>query len=59
MRPSMEKGITCMACGEPACGTLEQNAREKGMTDAEIAQVAEELNLLIAPASVEEKPGRP
>jgi len=48
-----------MACGEPACGTLEQNAREKGMTDAEIAQVAEELNLLIAPASVEEKPGRP
>ncbi len=40
----MQKGIHCMACGEPVWGTLESQAREKGFDDDEIAKVVEELN---------------
>ncbi len=29
----MEKGIKCIACGEPIWGTLESAARDKGFTD--------------------------
>jgi methionine synthase II (cobalamin-independent) len=37
----MQKGIRCLICGEPMWGTLEEAAKEKGLTDAEI-------NLLVA-----------
>ncbi len=40
----MDKGIKCIACGEPVWGTLEENAKEKGMDDESIEQVVEELN---------------
>jgi methionine synthase II (cobalamin-independent) len=40
----MEKGIKCLACGEPIWGTLESAAREKGFNDSEIARFVEELN---------------
>jgi len=40
----MDKGIKCIACGEPVWGTLEENAKEKGMDDQTIEQVVEELN---------------
>lgn len=41
-----EKGIRCILCGEPIWGTLEEAAREKGMTDEEITIVVEDLNRL-------------
>ena len=40
----MEKGIKCLACGEPIWGTLESSAREKGFTDNQINKIVEELN---------------
>jgi len=42
----MKKNIKCLACGEPVWGTLEQAARQKGFSDAEIAVFVEELNEL-------------
>ena len=41
-----DKGIKCIACGEPIWGTLEQAAREKGFSDQEIAAFVQELNAL-------------
>lgn len=42
----MEKGIKCIACGEPIWGTLEEAARQKGFDDAAIEEVVRELNTL-------------
>jgi methionine synthase II (cobalamin-independent) len=39
-----EKGIKCIACGEPIWGTLEDAAREKGFSDNEIDKFVEDLN---------------
>lgn len=33
VRPLMEYGIKCIACGEPVWGTVEENAKEKGITN--------------------------
>jgi hypothetical protein len=41
-----DKGIKCIACGEPIWGTLEQAAKEKGFTDKEIATFVRDLNKL-------------
>lgn len=41
-----EKGIKCIACGEPIWGTLEEAAKEKNFTDTEIQTIVEELNNL-------------
>jgi hypothetical protein len=41
-----DRGIKCIACGEPIWGTLEQAAREKGFSDEEIAVFVKELNAL-------------
>lgn len=41
-----EKGIKCIACGEPIWGTLEDAAREKGFSDKDIDKFVEELNKL-------------
>lgn len=38
-----QKGIKCIACGEPIWGTLEEAAREKNFTDAQINEVVEEM----------------
>jgi methionine synthase II (cobalamin-independent) len=40
----MEKGIRCIACGEPIWGTLESAAREKGFKEDEIACFVSDLN---------------
>ncbi len=40
------KGVRCIRCGEPIWGTLEQAAREKGFSDAEIDVLVKELNAL-------------
>jgi methionine synthase II (cobalamin-independent) len=39
-----KKGIRCILCGEPIWGSLEEAARLKGFTDAEIDLFVEELN---------------
>ena len=41
-----EKGIKCIACGEPIWGTLEEAAKEKGFGDHEIEEFVKELNAL-------------
>lgn len=38
-----EKGIKCIACGEPIWGTLEEAAKEKGFDDATIAGFVKEM----------------
>lgn len=38
-----EKGIKCIACGEPIWGTLEEAAKEKGFDDAAIEGFVKEL----------------
>ena len=40
----MRKNIKCLACGEPVWGTIEEAARNKGYSDAEIEQIVRELN---------------
>lgn len=44
----MEKGIKCIACGEPIWGTLESAAKEKGFDDEQIKTFVDELNRLSA-----------
>lgn len=46
VRYLMEKGIRCIACGEPIWGTLEEAAKEKGFQDADIAVFVSEMNQL-------------
>ncbi len=43
----MEKGIKCIACGEPIWGTLESAAKEKGFGEEEIRTFITELNILV------------
>ncbi|MCB2194867.1 MAG: DUF1858 domain-containing protein [Bacteroidetes bacterium] len=38
-----EKGIKCIACGEPIWGTLEDAAKEKGFSDTDIELFVKEL----------------
>ncbi len=38
-----QKGIRCIACGEPAWGTLEEAAKEKGFKDKDIQSFVDEL----------------
>lgn len=42
----MEKGIKCIACGEPVWGTLEEAAIEKKFKQEEIEEIVDELNTL-------------
>jgi hypothetical protein len=43
----MEKGIKCLACGEPIWGTLESASRDKGFNDSQIAEFVMDLNSLM------------
>jgi methionine synthase II (cobalamin-independent) len=43
----MEKGIRCLRCGEPAWGTLEDAAKEKGFDTEILNSVVNDLNILI------------
>ena len=45
IRPLMEYGIKCVACGEPIWGTLEENASEKGIQD--LKTIIKKLNITI------------
>ena len=38
-----EKGIKCIACGEPIWGTLEEAAKEKGFDDTAIDGFVNEM----------------
>jgi len=38
-----QKGIRCIACGEPVWGTLEEAAKEKGFEDNDIKTFVDEL----------------
>lgn len=42
----MEKGIKCIACGEPIWGTLESAAKEKGFGEKDIDAFVADLNAL-------------
>lgn len=42
----MEKGIKCIACGEPIWGTLEDAAKEKGFSDIDIKLFVKDLEKL-------------
>jgi len=41
-----EKGIKCIACGEPIWGTLEEAAKQKGFSDEEIDEFVQEITNL-------------
>ena len=47
VRYLMEKGIKCLACGEPIWGTLESSAMEKGFNEKQIEEVVEALNKIV------------
>ncbi|MFH1756128.1 MAG: DUF1858 domain-containing protein [Candidatus Latescibacterota bacterium] len=40
------KGIKCLACGEPMWGTIEEAAREKGFSESNIADIIKDLRAL-------------
>jgi methionine synthase II (cobalamin-independent) len=44
VRYLMEKGIRCIMCGEPIWGTLEEAAKEKKFSEAEIEAFVNEMN---------------
>jgi iron-sulfur cluster repair protein YtfE (RIC family) len=39
-----QRGIRCLACGEPIWGTLEEAAQEKGYDDEAIERFVADLN---------------
>ncbi|MDF1576456.1 MAG: hypothetical protein P1P86_14810 [Bacteroidales bacterium] len=41
-----EKGIKCIACGEPIWGTLEEAAKQKGFGEEDIEGFVRDLNAL-------------
>jgi hypothetical protein len=41
-----ERGIGCLACGEPIWGTLEEAARDEGLSESEVDRVVRELDAL-------------
>jgi methionine synthase II (cobalamin-independent) len=41
-----DRGIRCIACGEPIWGTLEEAAREKGFSDEDIEGFVRDLNTM-------------
>jgi len=41
-----QKGIQCIACGEPVWGTLEELAKQKGLSDNEIDELVITLDKL-------------
>ena len=41
-----DKGIKCIACGEPIWDTLEDAAKEKGYSNQQINELVKELNQL-------------
>ena len=44
-----EKGIKCIACGEPIWGTLEEAVLEKEYSDVDLTQIVSDLrNYLIS-----------
>ncbi|MBC7187854.1 MAG: DUF1858 domain-containing protein [Calditrichaeota bacterium] len=44
----MEKGIKCLACGEPIWGTVASSARAKGFSEVQIQALVQELNKFIS-----------
>jgi len=44
----MDKGVKCIACGEPIWGTLESAAKEKGFSDQDINKLVVDLEKEIA-----------
>jgi hypothetical protein len=44
----MEKGIKCLACGEPIWGTVASSARAKGFSEEQIDALVQELNTFIS-----------
>ena len=45
VRPLMEMGIVCLKCGEPAWGTLKEQAEAKSITN--LNEIVDKLNSLI------------
>jgi len=41
-----QKGVKCIACGEPIWGTFEEAAKEKGFDDEKVQQFVAEMNEL-------------
>lgn len=41
-----DKGIKCIACGEPIWGSLEEAAKEKGFSDKEIEAFVNDIKKL-------------
>jgi iron-sulfur cluster repair protein YtfE (RIC family) len=41
-----DKGIKCLACGEPMWGTIEEAAQEKGFSDSDIDDIINDLSAL-------------
>lgn len=58
VRYLMEKGIRCIMCGEPIWGTLEEAAREKHFSDADIEGFVHEMKALAEQDSGETGPGK-
>jgi len=44
VRLLMDKGVRCLACGEPVWGTIAGAAAEKGFNDARIDELVREIN---------------
>lgn len=43
----MERGVRCLACGEPIWGTIESAARDKGFSPQQIELLLDDLRALV------------
>ena len=44
----MDRGVKCLACGEPIWGTLESAAKEKGFDDKQIDELVLDLKKVLS-----------
>ena len=50
VRLLMERGVRCLACGEPVWGTIASAAAEKGLPEMEVEKLVQEINQRIGVA---------
>lgn len=53
VRYLMEQGIRCIMCGESIWGTLDEAAKEKGFSDADIERFIEEMKQIAEKEMIE------
>ncbi len=44
----IKRNLPCLVCGEPSWGTLEELARDKGLSETDVDALLNEMNVALA-----------